>query len=395
MRGAERVTITDPAALSINDNLTVVLPTFKLTTLFSSASAADMGIMNLNNGSVIAKLNSTTGAMDITFDDADGGVDETVSTTKVSWAADTEWQVAFTLATAIAGTISVRLYINGVAENTNDQCDTVLTIPAGDTTYGYDGTTCLTGKITRGPMVWSTAIVSEANLLLVYKGIPFATNLVLQHQLDEGRGLAVDDKATGAACDGVISGTNTANIWDYDVRQVCMGLDGRTGYAVSAAGVDISGDVTSVWAGKVKSTYDTLATRNYLMTFHISVNDRFILYYYNVSNEILFTATGAGTAKEAAWSVKPAIDDYLIIIATISVTGAVQLFINGSLIDSDTALPAISNAAATAYLGRDTTLYYDVSKPIFVPLIDGAFNGKQVLQYSRDLDNWLGTGLTI
>lgn len=400
MRGAERVTITDPAALSINDNLTVVLPTFKLTTLFSEAAGADMGIMNLNNGSVIAHLESDTGAMVFVFDNADGGADLTVSTTKVSWAADTEWQVSFTF-DKDAGASSVEIFVNGVSDSTHAEADTVLTIPAGNTTYGYDGTTYLTGKITRGPMVWSTTLLTGAQLLRVYKGIPYATNLVLQHQLDEGRGLTIDDKATGAACDGVISGTNTANIWDYGVEQACMGLDGRTGYAVSAASaMDVTFPWSLVWVGKLKSTYINTLTSAVLFKFYVDANNYVDLKWYLAVDPALlnFQVKGSGGAVAQAWATGyvPAIGNYAIIIAVADSTHHSRIYGDGVAFTLSANATDPFVGLATAYLGRyHTALQYEVSSPIFVGLIDGALNGRQALQFSRDLNNWLGLGLGI
>jgi len=396
MRGAERVTVTDPAALSINDNLTVVLPTFKLEELFSSASAADMGLMNLNNGAVIARLNSTTGALDFILKDADGGADETVSTTKVSWAADTEWQVSLTLATAAEGTISARLYINGVAEATNDHCDTVLTVPDGDTVYGYDLTTYLTGRITRGPRVFSTAILTAAELLLLYKGVEEASNLVLQHNLDEGRGLAIDDKATGAACDGVISGTYTAIIWDYGVEQVCMGLDGRTGYGASAyVSINISDDVTFIWVGKLKSTYDTLNGEKYIFTYYAHSIHYVRLRSMPEAASIRFRVMGGGVSADAIYTGVMTIDSYIILIGVADHTNnLVSLYANGVLAQATAWAGSVSTILARGYLGvlNDVTAF-DSSMVVLHAIVEGALSSKQALDTSKAINNWKGLGI--
>jgi len=399
MRGAELVTITDPAAISIADNLSLILPTFRLNTLFSSASAADMGIMNLNNGAVIARLNSTTGALDIIFNDADGGADETVSTTKVSWAADTEWQVGFTFVKAADGTVSVKLYLNGVAENTNDHCDTDITIPAGNTTYGYDGTTYLTGRITRGPKIWSTVALSAAQMLLANKGIILETNLALNHMIDEGRGLTIDDKITGSACDGTISGTNTVNIWDYGVKQAMCGFDGVDNYASSASSLNILGDVTLVEVIKAGSTYDTLAKVAVLLNMAIDGNNRLDFLYDDTEEAIIFrTRRGSTTDRLCAYSTKPAIGDYLILIGTLTVAGVQNFYVNGTLAATVSHASAITGAAAAyLYLGRPQAAddYYDPSCPMLPALLDGALSGKEALDFSRTLNAWLNLGLTI
>ncbi len=393
MRGAEKVTITDAAAISINDNLTVVLPTFVLNTLFSSASGADMGILNLNNGSVIARLNSTTGAMTFIFDDADGGADYTVSSTKVSWATDTEWQVSFTF-DKDAGASSVELFVNGVSDSTHALADTVLTIPAGDTVYGYDNTTYLTGKITRGLMVWDTIVLNAAMLLKVYKGIPFTNNLKLQHMLDEGMGLAVDDKVA-AALDGLISGTNTADIWDYDVRQACMGLDGRTGYAVTA-NIDCTGDITLVWVAKVMSDYTSLGAHHHYVQLFGGGTDLLRL-RYEWTNDDFVTWQGyiGATGTAAVYDVKPTIGDYVIVCASYTLSGDTALMVNGIAGTSQTGGNPFPGLAQIFIGSSEIPNLYDVSKPIFCALIDGALTKAWARQYSRTLDNWLALDLGI
>jgi len=399
MRGAELVTITDPAAISIADILTVVLPTFVLNTLFSSASAADMGIMNLNNGSVIAKLNSTTGALDITFDDADGGVDEVVSTTKVSWAKDTEWQVAFTYVKAAEASISVRLYINGVAENTNTHCDTDLTIPAGDTIYGYDGTVYLTGQITRGPKVWSTAALSAAQLLAVYNGINYPTNLVLNHILDEGRGTAVDDKATGATCDGVISGTNAATIWDYGGCKVpCMGVDGVNGYAVTAADV-ISLATPWTWVQVIRAmcTYAVAAgaTEPHIALLYLDTTNRINI--SNTASTVGITASvkGANVGKLLTHTTAFAIGEYYTLMITLSEVGASSFFINGVLVDSDTAVGDMSSILGEISLSHVTAAAYGPDRHLAAALVDGVYSGKDAKQVAKDLNEYFRLGQAI
>ena len=397
MRGAELVTITDPAALAIVNNLTIVFPTFVLDTLFSSASAADMGLFNFNNGSVVADLNSTTGALDILCKGADGAADEIVSTTKVSWAAETEWQVAMTFAKQTEATISVRLYINGVAEATNAHCDTDLTDGAGDTIYGYDGTTYFTGRITRGPRVYSTTVLSAAELLLLYKGVEEASNLVLQHNIDEGRGTAIDDKATGAACDGLISGTNAASVWDYvTVKQPCMGQDGIDSYAVSGAVVSIRNPVTLVDIVKMKSTYSALGADHRLCQIRSDANNGLLIVYENSSDVLRFEATGTGTSKTIDYSTKPTIGDVWVIVCTVSSDGATAYYVNGASVGTNTSLPDISGTLATLYLGASyVPSQYDASVHLGLALLDGALTVAQAKQLSADVDKWLGLGLSI
>lgn len=397
MRGAERITITDHADIHITDNLTVVLPAFILTTLFDNSAGADMGLMNLNNGAVIARLNSTTGALDFIFNDVDGGTDETVSTSKVSWAVDTIWQVAFTFANNGTGVISVRLYINGVAENTNDQVDGVIVVPAGDTVLGEDLTTFFTSKFQRVLLVYDTAILTEVQLLEVYKGIPYATNLKAYVPLDHpGRGLVMPDRSVGGNCSGTISGTATANIWDFgQVKQPVWSLDEINDFAIGT-GLNIAGAVSAVWIGRVKTTYDNLADDHRLYQYRVDAGNSIILIYTAASNDLEFQHWGGGDNKIISYSTKPAIDDYLIFIHTIDGSGNSAGFVNGTLIGVQTSGGIIPGNAATIHIGSSSIpSFYDVSRPLFVALIDGVFTNKDALAYSRYLKNIFNLPITI
>jgi len=391
MRGAERVTITYNVALNIVDNLTLVFPEFELNTLFSSASTADMGVMNFNNGMVIARLESDTGAMVILLKDADGGVDYIISSTKVSWAAGIRWQVSITFTdTGVGG---VEIFVNGASDSTHDDADTVLTNPAGNTVYGYDLTTYLTGKFTRGPRIFSTVLLTAAELLDLYHGLEEATNLVLQHNLDEGRGLAIDDKATGAVLDGVISGTITASIWDFDERAACMGLDGRTGYAVSGVVVDLSGDLTILCVTKWGSDFDALASTVYLYDMAIDGTNRYRLLY---SADTLAASLFAGGVDNPITLTKPTINTPQIIVSTYD--GAnFKAYQNGVYAGLNAETTRLAATGATAYIGRNSqaALNYDIDKPICLGIIRPAMSAKQVLDMSIAVNNWKGLGITI
>ncbi len=399
MRGSERITITDHADISITDDLTVILPAFILPSIFSAASGADMGLMNLNNGAVIARLNSTTGALDFIFNNVDGGADETVSTTKVSWAADTLWEVGFTFENNGTGVVSVRLYINGVAENTNDQVDAVIVVPAGDTILGYDGTTYLTGKFQRKFVVYDTAVLTAAQMLFNYQGGIYATNLKAYIPLDHpGRGLSMPDRSTGGNCSGTISGTYTTLIWDYmgHPKLPVLSLDGINDYGLSSSGVDIDGDLTVLWVGKLRNIYDSIVAYWRLFYIRQNNNNRISL-YYNANQTLAFYTIGSGTAKTINSGVTPAIDDYAIFIGTLTLAGASEMFYNGVSVGTETGTGVVSSAGfARAYLGSNhTPEEYDMSKAILVGLIDGVLDEKEARRLSRTLNDMLGLGLII
>ena len=399
MRGAELITITDHADIHITNNLTVVLPAFILSSTFSAASAADMGLMNLNNGAVIARLNSTTGALDFIFNDVDGGVDETVSTTKVSWAAGTLWQVAFTFVNNGTGVISVRLYINSVAENTNDQVDGLIVVPVGNTTLGTDGVTFFTGKFQRMFLVYDTAILTLTQLLRIYKGEVYLTNLKAYLPFDHpGRGLTMPDRSVGGNCSGAISGTNTAAIWDFGaVKQPALGLDGVNDYGQSSSGVSIVRDCSLVLVCKMGSTYDALAGYHRFITCRMDGENYITIMYASDTDTIGFFAEATeGTQEGLPYAGKPSIGGYWIMLLTLTSGGVIEAFINGTSIGTDTGVGAISAGAATVYVGTTSaTPDFDMNKTLLIALIEGALSTQEAKEVTRNINNLSGLGLSI
>ena len=400
MRGAERITIVDHGDIHIADLLTVVLPTFILSGTFPDDYAANMGLMNLNNGAVIARLNQGTGALDFIFNNVDGGADVTVSTTKVSWAANTLWQVSFTFVNSGTGVISIRLYINGVADATNDQVDGPIVVPAGNTVLGEDLTTFFTDKFQGMFLVYDTAILTAARLLDAYRGIPYDVNLKAYIPLDHpGRGLAMPDRSTGGNCSGTISGANIgAEIWDFgQCKHPVISFDGINDLGQSSAGVDVSGATTTIWAGKLKAHYDGVLEDRYFVEHFIDNTNHYTLYLNCLTGDIRWLCTVGGASVVADLSgFGIEIGDYAILIGTVSAGGVTQIFANGILHDVGTGLAPIAAGGITTYIGaEDSPAYYDVSKPLLVALIDGAFTQEQAKVYSRWLDRIFHLGLGI
>lgn len=392
MQGAELVTITDHADIHITDNLTVVLPAFILPVTFAAGAVADMGIMNLNNGAVIARLNSTTGALDFIFNDVDGGADETVSTTKVSWAKDTLWQVGFTFVNNGTGVISVIIYINGVAENTNDQVDGPIVVPAGNTILGNDLTTFITGKLQRQFLVYSTTILTATRMLNIYKGEIYATNLKAYLPFDHpGRALSMPDRSTGGNCSGTISGTATASIWDFGtIKQSALDVDGLNDYAQSAlAVIDTSGDLSMVWVGKIRTSYDALTGSPFLFTLRTAVGQIMTMEYNQPTNEFRFfyRFMPGPVDRIVTYTPKPSIDDYVVIICKLTAAGVISLFGNGVLMGTTTGGGSALGLGQITVGAHPGLSNYGHNKPLLIALISGAFTKKDAIAYARYLKN--------
>lgn len=227
----------------------------------------------------------------------------------------------------------------------------------------------------------------------LYVGIPPA-DAVNSCLLDEGCGFTANDRGTG----GNAGTLGSAVTWAYgECKHPVLSLDGINDIAISAAGVDISGDLTVVWVAKMKSSYNVLSDYHHFYRLWIDGNNGVRLYYRQPTNDIRWNVEGGAVEQSIITSLKPLIDDYWIVIGTSEQpNGIIKLFINGSLIGTLTGAGIVSAAAATAYIGRDVGLAsYDISKPLMVGLFDTAFTEKQALAFSRWLDNILHMGIGI
>lgn len=221
----------------------------------------------------------------------------------------------------------------------------------------------------------------------LYKGFPPADTIHI-YLLDEGRGLGA-----GIAIDRGLGADNgaldTSCEWAFgQVQQPVLSLDSINDFGQSSAGVDISGDLTLVWVGKMKSSYNALAGAHIPLVIFIDAGNYLEFVYFNTDDVLEFTTVTGGVVTRSQYAGKPAIDDYMIFIGTLTIGGVQKFFVNGTLIETDTGVPAFPGAAATAYLGTyPGPLFLGISKPLIADLIDGAFTDKQVLAYSRWLRN--------
>lgn len=212
--------------------------------------------------------------------------------------------------------------------------------------------------------------------------------------LDEGRGVTAYDRGVDGN-NGTLDATAT---WAWGrVKQPIISLDGRNDHGQSSAGVDVSGAITIVWCGKFKAHYDGTLNDHYFVEFFIDNNNHYQINNNLITGDVRFLCTVGGASVWADLSAFPIeIDDYGIFIGTVTAGGVIKLFANGILHETAIGLTAIAGGGITTYIGaEDTPSNWDVSKPLLVGLIDGAFTDKQALVYSRWLNEFFNLGLAI
>lgn len=324
------------------------------------------------------------------------GIQFTLTSTTASWAAGV-WHI---ITVSLTNTPTQRLIVDGTVEDT-DTAAAVATPPGGDMVIGNSAAAGVDGVI--GVISWVVIGVgtTAATALTVgeetdlSKGFPPPMAKVqYMFLLDEGRGAVAYDRGS-AGGNGTIGAVST---WAWGrVKQPVISLDGLTDFAVSPAGVDISGDLTWAWVAKMKSTYDGLSKHAYLFKFRINANNDVYLNYHFAGNHLNWTTIAGGVAGQCFYYTKPAIDDYWIIIGTLAVSGVQAFYVNGVLVNLDISAGILPGLPATATVGsiQGGGGGWDVSKPLFLGLMDTAFTNKQALAYSRFLSKIFNLGLAI
>ena len=331
-----------------------------------------------------------------------GGVEFTLTSTNYTWTAGT-W---YTITGSFDDVPVQRLLVDGSLEDSDTVATPIDTPAGGDMVFmdssdgGTEGISGVASWVVIGmgatAAVALTTTADTGEEALLNKGIPPATAKVQYLMtLDEGHlGQTTAINRGSATGNGTL---DSACTWAWgDVRQNCLSFDGINDYAVSAAGADVSGAATLVWVGKMMSDYDTLAIETFIYEVRADGDNRFMFYYDSVTDTLRYYTKLGGTLSLAATDVKPAIGDYWIMIGTTDTSGNIAFWVNGVLLASNTGAGTGIAALAVASIGASIVpAFYDISSPIVVGLIDGAFNARQALEYTITLNNWLELGLDI
>jgi len=364
---------------------------FKLDQDFSSAATADQYLWGkFLDATHFLWLVLKAADGKLYFEGQDGGVND-FSIAAQDGATDiTSWNAGqwYTVLASISAANNIRFIIDGGTVVTNASA---IAFPnGGDFIVGdYDDPGAGTGfKGVIVDFVDGTDDLTTDEETDLYKGIPPA-DAVNVYLLDEGRGTTAYDRGSGGN-NGTLDSSCT---WAFgQVEQPVLSLDGINDYA-TATSVDIGGDLSIVWVGKMKSIYDSLMADHYFYRFRLDAGNDIYLYYRQSVNDIRYSTPNISDTHISV--VKPAIDDYWIIIATLTQGEGKSLYLNGYLTETDTGTGRVAGFA-TAYIGRTYSLAnYDISKPLFIALIDGAFTKRQVLVYSRWLKDVFNLPISI
>ncbi len=326
-----------------------------------------------------ARLDSATG--NLIFEKNEGGATFSMAIASPDgdaiWHAGTWYQALF----SISNTAGARFKVNDADLQTDADLNPMPN--GGDLCFlDYDDPGAGTGFIGIEVDIFAgTDNLTGAEETDLFKGIP-PQDAVHTFPLDEGRGVTAYDRGSGAD-DGTLDTTAT---WKFgQVEQPVISLDGIAARCQSSAGLDISGDLTVIWAGKMKSTYT--GTFEYKDIFRFRAPTAHVIEMLESNGGALAVDYYDGASHIVNGFVPSAIDEYQIIISTLSVVGGACLFQNG-IFQDQTAAVTLGAAAATAYIGSTQGgAHLDVSKPLIIALIDGAFTKKQALAYSRYLKN--------
>ena len=380
---------------------------FKPDQLFAGGAGTNEYLFNKDNGAneflrVYLKGAAAAGDRKLYWEQGNGagGNQFQLTSTTYTWSADTWYVVTASLQDGV--TPIQRLLVNGSAEDT----DTAVgrnTPPAGamiigsSSDGGADGFKGVISFVSIGVGTTAAVALSAAEETDYNKGkVPATAKVQYLLPLDEGRGLTAYDKGS-AGGNGTI---DSACTWDFNVRQACVSLDAINDYLDSSAdNLDLTGNLSVVLIMKVKSTYDALSNKSTMLTFYNTPSAEYVLITYSeVTNTIGFAVNVGGVAQTATYATKPAIDDCLILIGTVTTAGAVEIYGNGIAGTPDSgagvvgALPLRLRVGTTQVLDA---LRFDMSRYIAWGIVNGALPGKESLDLSRRINAWLNLGLTI
>ncbi len=314
-----------------------------------------------------------------------------IQSAESSWTAGTSYHVL----ASISSVNAVRMRINNGVAITN--ADVNPAPNGGDVIIGHRVTATaggIKGVITDFYM--GTDDLTAEEELDLYQGVPpaDATEVYL---CDTGRGSTVDNRgSSGAGANGTLGPACT---WAFGScqRPVLSSDTITTIDQATATGVIMKEPLSLIVAMKMKENLNglTLADGRRFVQFFIDGTNFVQLLYDRVATRIDWDVRTSAGYLPTYYTGFPAIDDYVIMVGTLSSGGISRLYFNGSLTNSAVGLAPLSAAGSTANLLSGTAGGCSSNKILFCGLANGAFNPAEAKMVSRRINAALKLGLVI
>jgi len=359
---------------------------FKLDSDFSSASATNQFLLGKYDdvtNYITVNLRAADGKLVLAHDEGGGAI--SAVSDEVSWEAGVWYNVIVWISNT--DTEHGILIDDGdeviTADGTAISLTADICIGAADNGVSVDGFTGVISDVFMG-----NDVLTDAEKTDLYNGIPPA-DTVNAFKFNEGGGSVAHDDGSGAD-DGTL---DTSCTWAWDeVQQPVASFAGIDQYAISGANLDISGDLSIVWVGKMKTTCDTPATYTDILRVKTATPHQIEL--YNTTGANITLDVYDGSSNGIIDTNLPSIDDYRIYVITNIAGGIEALYRNGIIVGTITGADALEALPATLALGATTGgANEDVNEPIIVGIIEGALNAEQARAVTKHISDRLGLGV--
>lgn len=353
---------------------------FKLTSAFAAGAAANQYLFQKAldaNNYIRVYLRAVDGMLVWQQGDGIGGIQFTLTSTTVSWAADT-WYI---VTCSLTNTPTQRLLVNGVLED-SDIAAAVATPNGGDMVIGSssdggtDGIIGVISWVVIGVGTTAATALTAAEETSLNSGSPPATAKVQYlFLMDEGSGTTVYDRGS-AGGNGTL---DSAITWEFgQVRAPVISLDGVNDYADSGA------NNTNI---QLPCTFAIVCREKCLSASRVDVSLRFdndniyyIRYYSATQREVRYTV--AGTPQDIQYSWSFTIGGYIIVLVSISLAG-MFIYHQGYQIATRAITLNQVNLVRTRLGSLEGTTQYSGNAILYAALVEGAFTRNQALLYSR------------
>ena len=363
---------------------------FKPDADFSSASSTDQYLIGKyvdGTNYLGVYLRASDGKM--CFDHTEGGSTEDVVTAETSWTGGTWYHVLVSKSNTNTKQ-RIRIDAGTAVEEANGTSISLI----ADVCVGArdDGTSTegFSGVIAN--VVMGNDTLSDAEEINLARGV-IPTDAVNYFSFDEGRGTTANDRGSGAD-----NGTlDTSCTWSYGlVKRPVFSFDGINDSSATAGAADLSGQITWVWVGRMKSTCSSSDTAH--VFFEGTVGTQRMLVWSPPGTTGIQLYVSGGTARTVTYSTATSYNDYIIVMATYDrSTDGIALYVNGALVGSDTnGVGDFAQGSATIYLGDSSVgSDEDLNQTLLLGILEGAESAAEVRRDAKLINAHMQLGLSI